>query len=338
MSVEEVVLRTRTRHGLRPFAHRYGVQNRSKSQRLQRVLSDFGSEDSFAQANQRIKEHYGFELHASAVRTATLKHAERAGKILQSEYAQTYRSLPAHGPEVMLVEVDGSMICTVPAGRKRNALRERIWQEIRLAAAQPVGSIQTTFAATFGSVQETGNRWGHTAKTAGRGINTRLHAVADGAEWIAQQTRAVFGAEATLLTDYYHVSEYLAAAARTCRPANPERWRHTQQKRLKTGASAKVIIELAAHIEPAESAEENAPVRAAHRYLSNRCDTLDYASALAAGLPIGSGLIESAHKHVLQARLKLPGAAWLQPNAEAIAQLRVFRSNDRWDELWPLAA
>jgi hypothetical protein len=79
----------------------------------------------------------------------------------------------------------------------------------------------------------------------------------------------------------------------------------TAQKRSRR----QVIATLGEHREPAEVAEENAPVRAAHRYLSNRADTLDYGAALQAGLPIGSGLIESGHKHVLQARLKLPGAA-----------------------------
>ena len=93
------------------------------------------------------------------------------------------------------------------------------------------------------------------------------------------------------------------------------------------------IAELGAHREAPGVADENAPVRAAHRYLGNRPDTLDYAAAIAAGLPIGSGLIESGHKHVLQARLKLPGCAWLPSNAESIAQLRVVRSNDRWQDL-----
>jgi hypothetical protein len=59
---------------------------------------------------------------------------------------------------------------------------------------------------------------------------------------------------------------------------------------------------------------------------------------IAAGLPIGSGLIEAGHKHVLQARLGFSGAAWLPSNGETMSQLRVLRSNDRWSELWPLAA
>jgi hypothetical protein len=44
------------------------------------------------------------------------------------------------------------------------------------------------------------------------------------------------------------------------------------------------------------------------RYLENRLDQLDYPSALAVGLPVGSGLIESGNRHLLQARLKLAGA------------------------------
>ncbi len=105
------------------------------------------------------------------------------------------------------------------------------------------------------------------------------------------------------------MSEYLAAAAPGCRPAAPESWRRTQQKQIKRGASAQVLAELGAHREAPGVADENAPVRAANRYIANRHGTLDYAAAIAAGLPIGSGLIESGHNHVLQARLKLPACA-----------------------------
>lgn len=336
--MEETILHTATRHWLRPFAKRAGVKCRSKSARLQRAMCDFGSEHSFASGNRRLREHYGFTLQASAFRQTTLDHAHRAAQMLQAEYAQSYRSLPAQGPAVLIAEADGSMLCTVPAGLARKGARPRQWQEIRLLAAQPQESLQTTYAATFGSVQEAGRRWGHAAKMAGRALGSRIHVVADGAEWIGLQTREVFGADATLFTDFYHVSEYLAAAAPVCRPEHPEPWRHTQQKRLLRGASALVVAELAARREPDTVSEENAPVRAAHRYLSNRLDTLAYPAALAAQLPIGSGLIESGHKHVLQARLKLPGACWLPNNAESIAQLRVLRANDRWADLWPLAA
>jgi hypothetical protein len=67
---------------------------------------------------------------------------------------------------------------------------------------------------------------------------------------------------------------------------------------------------------------------------SRRRDQLDYHIALERELPIGSGLIESGHKHVLQARLKLPGCAWLKGTAANMAQLRVLRANQNWESIW----
>jgi DNA topoisomerase VI subunit B len=92
--------------------------------------------------------------------------------------------------------------------------------------------------------------------------------------------------------------------------------------------------------EPGNIPDEQAPVRNAIRYIKNRLDSLNYPAAIEKNLPIGSGLIESGHKHVLQARLKKPGCAWLPDNAHAMAQLRVLRANHQWTQLWtlPIAA
>jgi hypothetical protein len=48
----------------------------------------------------------------------------------------------------------------------------------------------------------------------------------------------------------------------------------------------------------------------------------------------GSGMIESGHRHVLQARLKKAGTAWLRDNADRIAHLRVLRAKQQWDSFW----
>ena len=310
-----------------------GVRPRGRSKRLERVLTDFGCEHSFKQAAARVLEHYGFEINASAVREATLEQAQRAEQILQKEYRESYRALPAAGVPFVVAEADGSMVCTVAAG-PRKAKKPRDWKEIRLAAAQALGSAETFYAATFGAVDEVGRRWGHCARRAGRGLNSQVHALGDGAQWIRLQTREVFGQQGTFLCDYFHVSEYLGAAALTCRAKAPGQWRRTQQERLKRGALAKVVDALAEHVEPPQTPEELAPVRNAHRYLTNRTDCLDYPRALRLDLPIGSGLIESGHRHVLQARLKKAGAAWLIDNADRIANLRVLRANGQWLSLW----
>jgi hypothetical protein len=65
---------------------------------------------------------------------------------------------------------------------------------------------------------------------------------------------------------------------------------------------------------------------------------LKYREALAEGLPIGSGEIESAHRYVAQKRLKLPGAWWLVEHAEHMLALRINRLNGDWETYWAALA
>jgi hypothetical protein len=297
------------------------------------VLTDFGCEHAFARAAQSVREHYGFEIGASAVRTDTLEHAHRARERLRQEYEEPFRVVPAVGAEHVVAEADGTMICTVAPGRRKGK-RPREWKEMRLVAAQAKDSATTVYAATFGSVEETGRRWGHCARQAGWGLNSRIHAVGDGADWIRLQSQEVFQRQGSFLCDFFHVSEYLAAAAVICRPSQPDPWRRTQQKRLRRGAVQKVIEALEPHLEQKGTADEEAPVRNGYRYLNNRLGCLDYPRALELGLPIGSGMIESGHRHVLHARLKKAGTAWLTDHADQIAHLRVLRANRQWASLW----
>lgn len=327
------IWRSQTQSYVRPLPERLGVRCRGRSRRMQRVLTDFGIEQSFARAAQSVLEHYGLTLGGSAVRTATLAHAQRARTKLQAEYAQSFRVLPAVGAQHVIAQADGTMICTVATG-PRKGKRPRGWEEMRLVAAQAKDSATTCYGATFGSVAEAGQRWGHCTRQAGWGLNSQIHALGDGAEWIPIQAQEVFGKQATFLCDFFHVSEYLGDAAPSCRPAQPNQWRRTQQQRLRRGDVQKVIGALAEHLEPLGTSEEESPVRNGHRYVSNRKDCLDYPRALALGLPIGSGMIESGHRHVLQARLKKAGASWLHDIADQMAHLRVLRANHQWLPLW----
>src|ERR1700739_1379712 len=63
-------------------------------------------------------------------------------------------------------------------------------------------------------------------------------------------------------------------------------------------------------------------------------DFLDYKGALAAGLPTGSGEIESAHRYVFQSRLKIAGAWWKMENLKNMVALRVLRTNGGWEDYW----
>jgi hypothetical protein len=71
-----------------------------------------------------------------------------------------------------------------------------------------------------------------------------------GLKWIRRQSQEVFREQGTFLCDFYHVSEYLAAAAPSCGGKKAKHWRRTQQKRLRLGALGKVLESLEEHLEP----------------------------------------------------------------------------------------
>lgn len=48
--------------------------------------------------------------------------------------------------------------------------------------------------------------------------------------------------------------------------------------------------------------------------------------------------VESAHRYVIQKRLKIAGAWWLEENAEIMLAIRVNRANNHWNEYWETKA
>lgn len=207
---------------------------------------------------------------------------------------------------------------TVP-GPRQGKLHARLWWHARQ-----------------GDGAAAGRQRFHCAKAAGLGSNTEVHAVGDGAEWIAAQVEERFGAQSHYLLDFYHVCDYLGAAAKalTHTAQTAETWMAEQKQRLKTQRVQELIQTLRPHLEASGVADEDAPVRQCHRYLSHRLHQLDYRSAIAAESPIGSGEIESAHRYIVQLRLKRPGSWWRAANAEHMLALRLNRANHRWNDYW----
>jgi len=119
-------------------------------------------------------------------------------------------------------------------------------------------------------------------------------------------------------------------------PDKNKDWLHEQQGHLLCNQVDAVLGGLAKHREPEEQKE--APVRSAYGYVQERRDHLDDAGAKEAGLPIGSGEVEGGHRHVLQKRLKISGAWWLEATVQWMLQLRVKRANKDWETYWSQCA
>lgn len=129
------------------------------------------------------------------------------------------------------------------------------------------------------------------------------------------QIDEIFGTQANYVIDFYPLCDYLAAAAKVCDSGAPQTWLNLQKKRLKNSLVQEVLIELEPFLEPDQIADDKAPVRCCYRYIKNRPGQFDYRAAIEADLPIGSGEIESAHRYIIQERLKLPIAKWKRDNS-----------------------
>ncbi len=325
--MQEQVLRLGRRGcRLRPFCLKALVKPGGLSRALQRVLTDFGAEESFARAAQRVKEHYGIEVSSNAIRRTTFEHARQ---IQQME--------PAVRPpaKTVVTQVDGSMIPLVTAGEKgdRRMGKTTFWSEARLCCARAHDKVSRIYGASLGTLENISLVWRQTAERAGLTDKAFVHGIGDGAPWILEKFNDNFGTQGRYLIDFYHVSEYLAAAAlKVAGPKKATQWLDRQKNKLLKGHAKKVLRSLEPHRE--NPGADETPVEDAHRYIRQRLEHLHYDETKKANLPIGSGEVESGHRHVIQHRLKLAGAWWKQTNAQAMLALRVARANNCWSAYW----
>jgi hypothetical protein len=66
-------------------------------------------------------------------------------------------------------------------------------------------------------------------------------------------------------------------------------------------------------------------------YFAVRADYMKYDEYLAAGYPIGSGVVEGACRHLVKDRMEQAGMRWRIAGAQAILSLRAIYVNDDWE-------
>ena len=160
--------------------------------------------------------------------------------------------------------------------------------------------------------------------------------IADGAKWIWERVHA-FYPNAIQILDFFHAMEHLWALLNLCWKANFEtesqrnEWAQTQKQLLLEGLVSQVSEHIAAlSVTTKEQTEKQAELL---QYYENNKERMDYGTYLENGWLIGSGPIESAHREVIQKRLKRSGQRWTLPGAQQIANLRVAYKSNKWDRV-----
>lgn len=143
--------------------------------------------------------------------------------------------------------------------------------------------------------------------------------------------------------DFYHVSEYVSesAPAFAQTPEHQTAWLEEtlhDLKHHKNGAK-KLLEQLTRKHEELKTSEpastHRSAVEAAERYVRNNLERMDYAGNRTLSMPIGSGVIEAACKHVVKQRVGCSGMRWKRKALQAVLTLRsLYQSTGRWEQFW----
>jgi hypothetical protein len=160
-------------------------------------------------------------------------------------------------------------------------------------------------------------------------------AVVDGAEWL-QELIDAHCPDAIRILDFPHAVEYLSRATQAAFGAGTREasvWLDEWAPKLKKDNPDEVLA--AIRNLPMKDDEACAVRDKVVGYLTKRRSQIAYATFQAAGYPIGSGMIESANKLVVEARLKGSGMHWERRNVTPMLALRAIACGGTWEQAWP---
>ncbi len=284
---------------------------------LQEKLAELGCVEVFGDVPERICSLLGIAVNQSQVYRTCQNVAENLDENALNEPCKGLREAQCKESEEVYAMVDGSMVFT-----------DTGWQETK------VGRV---FQAKH-FIDNEEHRWKmkESNYVAKRGHYTHFTTnfeqmlppesackkifVTDGATWIGQWIAERYD-NATHIIDIFHVCEKLASVA----PKGQHMWLARQKEALLNSRVKDVITEVKALV------GYNDEVQALIGYLENHQHQMDYQQYRQKGWMIGSGAIESAHRTLLQVRMKRSGQRWANAGCDSMIKLRVAYKNNRYE-------
>jgi len=328
--------------GFSPLDEELGLLPGVLTPRLQEQLAHLGTWMPFLPAAQMLARFTGAQISAATARRLTEVVGRADAAVEAAEVAHLLDALPPvpDGPERAVVSVDGAMV----------PLRGGEWAEVKTLVVGEVGVVAAVKEAAPLAPEVRTRALSYCSRLADieqfneavlgelhrRGVEQagQVAAVSDGAEWI-QGFVDLHCPQAVRILDFAHAAQRLALIGQTLAPDDPT-WLAPRLQQLKHDGPEPLLAEVREAV--AALAHPPPEVAEALAYLAKRVGQLQYPAFAAAGWPIGSGIVESANKLVVEARLKGAGMHWARPNVNPLLVLRTAACNDRWDERWAQSA
>jgi hypothetical protein len=300
---------------------------------LQSWLVRLGAWLPFARAADLLADLTHVRVSTATTRRAT----EAAGAAYVLHQTQEATQLlqdcpdPPVAPDRAVMSVDGAMVPLVGGE----------WAEVKtLAIGEPQSEAENEIhvrAVSYFSRLADADQFGQLAlsEVHRRGVLRAgaVAAVTDGAEWI-QGFVELHCPDALRILDFAHAAQRLAEIGQTVwgeGSVQAQQWTTQQCHALKHDGPRQVLT---AVLSQQLSHPTDDVLSTNLTYLSKRVGHLQYPEYQAQGWPIGSGVVESANKVVVEARLKGSGMRWARSNVNAMLALRNVVCNDRWAEGW----
>ncbi len=163
--------------------------------------------------------------------------------------------------------------------------------------------------------------------------------IGDGAPWIWNNIPPLLEElgcrpeQITQILDFYHASEHLHKLAEALFGQNSQAqgWARKQSRRLKRGKARSLLVEVSHHL-AGKGCKSRKEARKQHDYFRRHQEKgrLNYARFKVHKLPIGSGVVESLIRQVVNLRLKSSGTFWLLERAEALLHARCQWAAHLW--------
>ena len=295
----------------------------------------------FEPVAQLLKEMLGLQVSKVSV----VRDTEAAGAAyvaVQTEAADWIEkeAPPApFGASKMVISVDGAM---VPLQHGEWAeVKTLVIGEVTPAVMERGEAVVHSQKLSYFSRLATAERFQHLTlvEMHRRGVEhcQQVGAVMDGAEW-EQGFLDYHHPQAVRILDFPHAGQRIGAIGQVCfGEASPEtsQWIGDRLHQLKYQGPDEILVEL----NQLQQQHPQSEVIAENlTYLKKRRSQMQYPQFQAQGWPIGSGIVESANKLVVEARLKGAGMHWKRENVDPMLALRNIICSDRWSEEWPLIA
>lgn len=282
-----------------------------------------GQLDCYQRSNEVLQKFINIEVSTSQVYLVT----DYYGKKIEAQVNSSLSLEPFKKEEVLYVEVDGSMILTREDGWKEVKVGRMFWSDSCIDSNGEASWIkESQYVAHLGGCKDFINQIDGLIESYGN-LGANLVFLSDGATWIKNWIEDSY-AEATSILDFFHAYEHLYTFAKSVFAQEDELSQWTdRQKELLLASKTKEVIE---NIKKCESNKKDALIN----YYESNMDRMDYKKYknIGAGL-IGSGAIESAHRTLVQKRLKQAGQRWTIVGAQNMLNLRVIQMNKQWSKV-----